>query len=218
MKHRFAVVFPFAVVFFALSACSSPGEDLSTEPTKASENSSVSNTQPQESEVPETTVRKTTTTTSTSTTLAPLPVLNRDYCTNTPVEGIFTKDGDATKGQCLHFWVNIFQFDANTGPHQFLGYYADSPHWRRWDFSDAVVKVECSDGVTSQTWRNFASDQDFDTYAMPPRDACFLLEPITQDDLVEVWAVNIGTDSYETTMGGSNSYTQFAIVDIAKYN
>jgi hypothetical protein len=191
----------------------SEANPVTTDESKVS--SAPVDTEAQVTEAPTTKAPKTTTTTTT-TTLPPLPVLSRDYCTNTPPDGIFTKDGNATKGQCLHFWANIFQFDANTGPHQFLGRYGDTSHYRNYQYSDATVSIECIDAMDEDTWRSFTLTQGFEAYAIPPQNTCALLAPIAQDDMVEIWAVNWGTASYSTTMGGTNSYTQFVLVDIAK--
>lgn len=116
----------------------------------------------------------------------------RATCTVTPPEGQFQKDSTATKGQCLHFWATVFQFDANTGPCSFLGDYGSSPHRRNYEFSDAIIRV---DGGAS----------------------CALLGPVVEDSLIEVWAVNTGVESYDTTAGGSNTYTTFDLVDVVVY-
>jgi hypothetical protein len=118
--------------------------------------------------------------------------LTRDNCQETPPEGQFQKDSTSSLSRCLHFWAYIFQFDANTGPCKFLAWYGSSPHRRNYEFSDAIIRV---DG----------------------EDRCDLLGPIVEGTTVEVWAVNNGTQSYDTTAGGSNTYTQFSVVDITEY-
>ena len=216
MKTPFVLVALVFASLISVSCSESSKSDASTGTTDAGVvGSSPSDTEVQITATPTTKAPKTTTT-STTTTLPPLAVLSRDYCTNTPPDGIFTKDGNATKGQCLHFWANIFQFDANTGPHQFLGHYGDTSHYRNYQYSDATVSVECIDAMDEDTWRAFTLTQGFEAYAIPPQNTCALLGPFAQDDMVEIWAVNWGTASYSTTMGGTNSYTQFVLVDIAR--
>jgi hypothetical protein len=117
---------------------------------------------------------------------------NRDTCTETPPEGQFQKDSSDSLGRCLHFWADVFQFDANTGPCTFLGHYGSAPHNRNYQFSDAIIRVD--GGVR-----------------------CNLLDPVVEDSLVEVWAVNAGIESYNTTFGGTNTYTVFQLVDIVAY-
>jgi hypothetical protein len=118
--------------------------------------------------------------------------LTRDNCQETPPEGQFQKDSTSSLSRCLHFWAYIFQFDANTGPCSFLAYYGSSPHRRNYEFSDAIIRVDGEDN-------------------------CELLGPIVEGTTVEVWAANNGTQSYDTTAGGSNTYTKFSVVDIAEY-
>ena len=74
----------------------------------------------------------------------------------------------------------------------FLGHYGSSPHDNFLDFSDAIVRVD--GGML-----------------------CGFLDPIVQDDLVDVWAKNVGVESYTTTIGGSNAYTVMELVDIVRY-
>jgi hypothetical protein len=118
--------------------------------------------------------------------------LTRAKCTETPPEGQFQKDSTQWIGRCLHFYANVFQFDANTGPCSFLGHYGSSPHGYNFEFSDAIIRVDGG-------------------------DRCNLLGPIVQDSLVEAWAVDSGIESYETTIGGTNTYTVFDLVDIVAY-
>lgn len=142
------------------------------------------------------TVLPTTTTTQ--------PPLTREACMETPPEGVFGKDAGAYVGRCLHFWSNVFQFDANTGPCSFLGKYGSGAYNRWYDFGDAIVRI----------------DGERDGEVLPPgvpRGTCNLLTPIVEDDLVEVWAVAESVESYSTTAGGSNTYTVFKIIDIVKY-
>jgi hypothetical protein len=132
--------------------------------------------------------------------------VTKEQCEETPPQKIFVKDSRATEGRCLHFWARVFQFDQNTGPCNFLAKYGDAPH-RRWsDFGDAIVSVEGLRGEGGVV--NGVSI---------PGETCALLAEIVEDDLVEIWGVNVTTESYSTTSGGSNTYTLFAIIDIIKY-
>lgn len=127
-------------------------------------------------------------------TTLPPPPLTRQDCTATPEQLQFQKDSLATQGLCLHFWAYVFQFDANTGPCAFLGYYGSGPQNRNYKFSDAIIRVE------GNAYTN-----------------CGLMGPVVDGSFVEVWAVNDGNESYDTTAGGSNTYTKFSLVDIAVY-
>ena len=118
--------------------------------------------------------------------------LTPEDCPSTPEQGQFQKDSTAYTGQCLHFWGNVFQFDANTGPCSFLGKYGSSPWEQNYEFSDAIIRV---DGGAN----------------------CGLLGPVVDGSFVEVWAKATGTESYSTTIGGTNTYTVFEVVNIAVY-
>lgn len=109
-----------------------------------------------------------------------------------PPEGVFSKDSGSTTGRCLHFYASVFQFDANTGPCTFLGNYGSTPHEYSYLFSGGIISVRASP------------------------EQCPKMGPVVEDDIVEIWAVNEGIESYETTIGGSNTYTVFEVVDIVK--
>lgn len=157
-----------------------------------------------------TTLPRVTTTTVPPTTTAPAPVLTKDMCVETPPQATFQKDGGATIGQCLHFWATVFQFDANTGPCAFLASYGSSPFRRNYEFSNAIIKVEGLKGA-GITVPAVAGKVQL------PNDSCTQLGPIADGDEVEVWAINLGQQSYSTTTGGSNTYTLFGLVDAYKY-
>ena len=129
----------------------------------------------------------------TETKAAPPPPLTRDQCVDTPEQGQFQKDSRAYLGQCLHFWASVFQFDANTGPCSFLASYGSAPHDRNYEFGDGIVRID--GGIMN----------------------CGLLGPVVDDSLVEVWAKALDVESYSTTIGGTNTYTVFEVVDIAVY-
>jgi len=157
---------------------------------------------------PTTTASTTTTTTLPPTTTTTAPPTTREQCTETPPEKVFVKDSRSSEGRCLHFWAYVFQFDQNTGPCAFLGNYGEAPHGRNYEFGDAIIRVEgLDDGPLPLP----------STGIVLPGNTCPLLTPIVEGDLVEIWAINVSTDSYDTVSGGSNTYTLFAIVDIVKY-
>ena len=116
----------------------------------------------------------------------------RATCIATQPQGQFQKDSVGYVGQCMHFWAYVFQFDANTGSCTFLGEYGDKAYTRDYQFSDAVIAVDGG-------------------------EACSLLGPVVDGSYVEVWALNLGVHEYQTTLGGTNTYTGFALVDITVY-
>lgn len=118
--------------------------------------------------------------------------LNRTDCIATPPDGQFQKDSTAWTGQCLHFWAYVFQYDANTGPCSFLGNYGSTAYRYFYRFSDAVIRVDGG-------------------------QRCDLLGPVVEGDMIEIWAVASGVESYSTTIGGTNTYTVFELVDVTVY-
>jgi hypothetical protein len=50
-----------------------------------------------------------------------------------------------------------------------------------------------------------------------PPDSCVQLGPIIQGDNIEVWGIVLGVESYTTTRGGSNTYTEIGLVDAYKF-
>lgn len=118
--------------------------------------------------------------------------LNRTDCTATPPDGQFQKDSTAWTGQCLHFWAYVFQFDANTGPCSFLADYGSAAYRYSYKFSDAIIRVDGG-------------------------ERCHLLAPVVEGDMIEIWAVATGVESYTTTIGGTNTYTVFELIDVTVY-
>lgn len=135
--------------------------------------------------------------------------LGRANCTETPPEGQFQKDSLSSAGRCLHFWASVFQFDANTGPCSFLANYGSQAHNRNYKFSDAIIRLDAKEPL------GWGEDPGIWDERIP--NNCGLLGPVVEGNLVEVWAVNIGVDSYDTVIGGSNTYTKFLLVDIVVY-
>lgn len=118
--------------------------------------------------------------------------LSRADCTATPPDGQFQKDSTAWTGQCLHFWAYVFQYDANTGPCSFLGNYGSTAYRYGYKFSDAIIRVDGG-------------------------ERCDMLGPVVEGDMIEIWAVATGVESYSTTIGGTNTYTVFQLVDVTVY-
>ena len=89
------------------------------------------------------------------------------------------KDPDAFTGVCVHMYVEIVQFDANTGRCSFRG--------------------EMS-AVRSTSWLDYSGNAIFVT---ENDSVCPELDGIDNNDLVEVWAYGGGSLTYDTTIGGS---------------
>jgi hypothetical protein len=132
----------------------------------------------------------------------------KEECQDIPPAGVFQKDSASYVGTCIHFWANVFQFDANTGPCSFLGFYGNYPAQYNFQYEGGTVRV---DGREQPTGVSVA-----DGSRSVPGGTCGLLGPIVDGDNVEVWGVVDSVDSYSTTVGGTNTYTIVKIVDIAK--
>jgi hypothetical protein len=131
-------------------------------------------------------------------------------CTETPVQGVFLKDSGSSKGECLHFWATVFQFDANTGPCALLARYGDKAYRNSYQFTGGIVRIEGLKGPSVAVDSSSGS-------VLLPNDSCNQLRPIIEGNQIEVWGINTGTSSYSTTAGGGNTYTKFGLVDAYKY-
>jgi len=89
------------------------------------------------------------------------------------------KDPDSFTGMCVHMYVEIVQFDANTGRCSFRG--------------------EMS-SVRSTSWLDYDGNAIFITES---DSVCPELDGIDNDDFVEIWAIGAGSLTYDTTIGGS---------------
>ena len=118
---------------------------------------------------------------------------SRATCTVEPPTGQIAKGSAPWTGQCVHFFAAVFQFDTNTGPCDFLGNYSSTRENRSYNFEGGTVRVSAD--TTN----------------------CDLLTPVVEDSLVEVWALVQGDESYDTTIGGTNTYTVMQLVDIEVY-
>ena len=99
-------------------------------------------------------------------------------CERVDVDAV-EKDPDAFTGVCVHMYVEIVQFDANTGKCSFRG--------------------EMS-AVRSTSWL----DYDGNAFFLTESDSvCPELDGVDNNDYVEVWAYGAGSLTYDTTIGGS---------------
>lgn len=99
-------------------------------------------------------------------------------CERVDVDSV-EKDPDAFTGVCVHMYVEIIQFDANTGRCSFRG--------------------EMS-AVRSTSWLDYDGNAIFLTES---DSVCPELDGIDNNDYVEVWAYGAGSLTYDTTIGGS---------------
>lgn len=99
-------------------------------------------------------------------------------CERVDVDAV-EKDPDAFTGVCVHMYVEIVQFDANTGKCSFRG--------------------EMS-AVRSTSWLDYDGNAFFLTES---ESVCPELDGIDNNDFVEVWAYGAGSLTYDTTIGGS---------------
>lgn len=99
-------------------------------------------------------------------------------CERVDVDAI-ERDSDAYTGVCVHMYVEIVQFDANTGRCSFRG--------------------EMS-AVRSTSWLDYDGNAIFLT---EDDSVCPELDGIDNNDYVEIWAFGSGSFTYDTTIGGS---------------
>lgn len=100
------------------------------------------------------------------------------------------------QGNCYTENILIWQFDANTGPCSFLGYFS---HSRRYG---GEIDTLSQYGYTD------------DPYAQWAIQVCPELNTVFADDFIVVDAVYLGTYSYETQGGGSNTVQAFRILRV----
>jgi hypothetical protein len=100
------------------------------------------------------------------------------------------KNPDAYRGDCVHLWANIVQWDSNTGTCSF--------------------RAEMS-SYYSTAWYDYSGNGWFNA---KKQTSCPELEGIDNDDFVEVWATGAGTYTYSTTIGGSATATVWTIEKI----
>jgi hypothetical protein len=98
------------------------------------------------------------------------------------------KSPDDYLGQGYIVWACISQFDSATGPGAFRGqaYYKNAEYW----YLDGTNAVFVGDEGT--------------------------LRPFVQDDVVLMNTIDLGSYSYETTIGGTLTVPEFAVVKITR--
>jgi hypothetical protein len=193
------------VVIGAIGAALGSGGDSGKSDDAAS--AKPTNTSPTSAPVSTTTTTRPPTTTTTT---LPAPILTKEMCTETASEGQFMKDSAALVGTCMHFWANVFQFDSNTGKCSLLAKYGDGPARYNFDYDGGTIRIDGSTGLGDVVQSSAGRVQ-------LPSDSCVQLGPITQGDNIEVWGIVLGVESYTTTMGGSNTYTEIGLVDAYKF-
>lgn len=104
------------------------------------------------------------------------------------------KNPDAYRGECIHMWVYIVQYDSNTGV--------------------CTFRAEMSARKTSR-WYDYDGNALFSSATDP---VCPELDGIDNNDFIEVWATGNGTLSYDTQAGGTATATVWRIekVDLWK--
>lgn len=104
------------------------------------------------------------------------------------------KNPAAYEGRCVVMYARIVQFDSATGPCSFHAELSAtrSTRWYNYD-------VRTTFGYTDSELMS-AIETD-----------CPELDDIDGDDFVKVWATGIGSYSYSTTMGGTNTVPSFKI-------
>ncbi len=111
--------------------------------------------------------------------------------TNAPFVNVdsIVKNPDAIKGQYFQMYVQIFQYDAATGPCGFLAYWDSNSHSYNFDYrGDNASFVSGSAGV------------------------CPALNGIDEGDTVRVWAQSLGSYSYDTQSGGNTTVPKFNVL------
>ncbi len=102
------------------------------------------------------------------------------------------------KDTCVHLYAYIVQFDSNTGPCSFHAEISDRRS-RRWYDYDVRSTFGLEDSEMLSTVRT----------------DCPELDDIDVDDFVEIWATGLGSFSYDTSLGGSNTVPSFRIEKIS---
>jgi len=111
--------------------------------------------------------------------------------TNAPFVNVdsIVKNPDAIKGQYFQMYVQIFQYDAATGPCGFLAYWDSNSHSYNFDYrGDNASFVSGSAGV------------------------CPALNGIDEGDTVRVWTQSLGSYSYDTQSGGNTTVPKFNVL------
>lgn len=112
--------------------------------------------------------------------------------TNAPFVSVdaIVKNPDAVKGQYFQMYVQIFQYDAATGPCGFLGYWDSRSHSYNFEYSGDNARFVSGDST----------------------DICPALNGIDEDDTIRVWAQSLGSYSYDTQSGGNTTVPKFNVL------
>ena len=116
-----------------------------------------------------------------------------DNCERISVDQI-EKNPDGLKGECFVMYGRIVQFDSNTGPCSFHANIARNQSSRWYDYD-----VRSTFG--------YEDDEILSAF----RQDCPELDRIDGDDFIKVWGTVLGSFSYDTSIGGSNTVPSFKI-------
>jgi hypothetical protein len=98
------------------------------------------------------------------------------------------KNPEQYKGECIRGSIRIAQYDSNTGPCSFQGYFGGG--------YDVRVQV----GTT------------LDTATHATAKECDWLDKLVEDKYIEVWAFVLGSYQYSTTSGGNQTVPALRLV------
>ena len=104
------------------------------------------------------------------------------------------KNPDGLEGECFVLHARIVQFDSATGPCSFHADIARNYSADWWDYDNRSTFGYANNEIASSLIIN-----------------CPQLDNIDVDDYVKVWATVLGSYTYETTLGGSNTVPSFRI-------
>ena len=116
-----------------------------------------------------------------------------DNCERISVDQI-EKNPDGLEGECFVMYGRIVQFDSNTGPCSFHANISRNQSSRWWDYD-----IRSTFGY---------EDNEF---LSTIRQDCPELDRIDGDDFIKVWGTVLGSFSYDTSIGGSNTVPSFKI-------
>lgn len=104
---------------------------------------------------------------------------------------LLVKDPDASIGQQLIVYGNVFQFDAATGKCSFLANTSHAMQANSFDYEHNALATG-GDG----------------------EDDCPILDPVVEGDNVKLWVTVLGSLSYETQIGGNTTVPHFAVEQV----
>ena len=119
-----------------------------------------------------------------------------DSCTRISVDKIL-KNPDALRGDCVVLYGRIVQFDSNTGPCSFHADIARNRSTNWWDYDNRSTFGYKNNELSSALHGN-----------------CPELDNIDVEDFIKVWATVLGSFTYDTSIGGSNTVPSFRIQQV----